>query len=318
MANPIKRVFIVGHPGAGKGLLKFWYQWIAYLAMTFGIVYASSINSMTPVQENLANLEKTFDGRIGVYAINTDNQEVIAYRADERFPVQSTMKLISVGALFKASENDPNVLQEKIHYTQNDLIFWHPITGKYLNMGMTLGGLAEATMTYSDNPAANLIIKQLGGPEAITDFAHSIGNESFNLEHYEGNLNSNPNNTEDSSTPHDMAISVEKLLLGNGLTPSQKALLITWMQNNTTAYKRIRAGVPIGWTVADKTGSGDYGIANDIGILWSPLCKPIVLAIYTAQNQEDAKKREDIIASTTSIIFDEFSKQDRCFEALNS
>ena len=273
---------------------------------------------MTPVQENLANLEKTFDGRIGVYAINTDNQEVIAYRADERFPVQSTMKLISVGALFKASENDPNVLQEKIHYTQNDLIFWHPITGKYLNMGMTLGGLAEATMTYSDNPAANLIIKQLGGPEAITDFAHSIGNESFNLEHYEGNLNSNPNNTEDSSTPHDMAISVEKLLLGNGLTPSQKALLITWMQNNTTAYKRIRAGVPIGWTVADKTGSGDYGIANDIGILWSPLCKPIVLAIYTAQNQEDAKKREDIIASTTSIIFDEFSKQDRCFEALNS
>lgn len=110
-----------------------------------------------------------------------------------------------------------------------------------------------------------------------------------------------------------MALSLQKLTLGNVLAESQRTQLITWMRNNTTGNRRIRAGVPLGWAVADKTGAGDYGIANDIGIVWSPLCKPIVLAIYTIQNKQDAKTRDDIVASTTGIIFDEFAKNDPCF-----
>lgn len=92
------------------------------------------------------------------------------------------------------------------------------------------------------------------------------------------------------------------------------------MKDSTTGYKRIRAGVPIGWTVAEKTGGGfgSYGIANDIGFLWSPLCKPIVLAIYTAQNKKAAKSRDDIVASVTNIVIDEFAKKEPCFKALFS
>ncbi len=293
-------------------------KFLGLIIFSMGIAYALPNHSMIPVQNNLASLEKTFNGKIGVYAIDTNDNQIIAYRADESFPVQSTIKLIAVAALLKQSETNPRLLQEQIHYTQNDLISWHPITGKFINAGMSLQALSEAAITYSDNPAANLIIKQLGGPKAVTAFAHSIGNSSFNIEHYEGNLNSHPNSAEDSATPQDMAMSVEKLLLGNVLTSSQKTLLITWMQNNTTAYKRIRAGVPIGWTVADKTGSGDYGIANDIGMVSSPLCKPIVLAIYTIQTQKNAIKREDIIASTTNIVMNAFAQHDACFQALFS
>ncbi|MCW5590451.1 MAG: serine hydrolase [Legionellales bacterium] len=84
------------------------------------------------------------------------------------------------------------------------------------------------------------------------------------------------------------------------------------MRNNTTSYRRIRQATPLGWNVADKTGSGDYGIANDIGILWSPVCKPIVLAIYTARNTADAKHRDDIVTSTTDIVLSEFAKTDQC------
>jgi beta-lactamase class A len=108
------------------------------------------------------------------------------------------------------------------------------------------------------------------------------------------------------------------LTLGNVLTQTQRKQLVSWMRNNTTSYRRIRAAAPIGWTVADKTGSGDYGIANNIGIMWSPLCKPIILAIYTVQNKQDAKNREDIVASTASIILDNFEKNDPCFKALSS
>lgn len=264
------------------------------------------------VQDKLLNLEHTFDGKIGIYALDTDNSQVIAYRAEELFPVQSTFKLIGVGALLKKSMTDKALLQKRIRYTEKDFVFWSPISEKHFTDGMTLQALASATIMYSDNTAINLIMRELGGPEAVTAFAQAIGNKSFNVEHYEANLNSDPTNKEDTATPKDMAISAQKLMLGDILTPAQRTQLITWMQNNTTGSKRIRAGVPIGWTVADKTGSGSYGIANDIGITWSPVCKPIVLAIYTVQNKENASVREDIVSSATRIVFEEFAKSDGC------
>lgn len=289
-----------------------------YISLMVAAISFISISAFSNIQpdKQLDTLEKNFDGKIGVYAINTNNNQIIAYRADERFPVQSTFKLIGVSALLKQSCSDRNLLQEKIHYTKNDLIFWHPITGKYLNSGMTLEALSAAAISYSDNPAINLIMKKLGGPKVITAFAHSIGNTTFNIEHYESNLNSNPKINQDASTPKDMAISVQKLTLGNILAQPLRTQLVTWMINNTTGYKRIRSGVPIGWVVADKTGSGNYGIANDIGIVWSPACKPIVLAIYTVRNKRDAKRRDDIVASTTKIVLDEFAKNDPCFKVL--
>lgn len=272
----------------------------------------------TQTQTQFDKLEKSFDGKIGVYALDTNTNQVISHRADERFPFQSTMKLIAVAALFKQTDNDPNLLQENVRYTKNDLMYWHPVTGQHIADGMTYEALAEAAMTYSDNVAANLIIKKMGGPQAVTAFAHSIGNASFNVEHYEGDLNSNLKNTQDTSTPKDMAISLQNITLGNVLTPAQRARLIDWMKINTTSYRRMRVATPIGWLVADKTGTGDYGIANDIGILWSPTCKPIVLAIYTVRNIKDAKSRDDIVASTTNIVLDAFAKQDACFKALSA
>lgn len=125
-------------------------------------------------------------------------------------------------------------------------------------------------------------------------------------------MNSNPNNLSDTSTPKDMATSAQKLMLGNTLDKSQQQQLITWMRNTVTGYKTIRASVPAGWAVADKTGSGDYGVRNDIGIIWSPSCKPIVLAIYTVGNKKEVQSRDDIVAKITSIVFEEFTKQDIC------
>lgn len=289
------------------------------IIFAFTIVLFSNISGLANIQQ-IASLERNFDGKIGVYAINTNNNQTIGYRANERFPVQSTMKLIGVAALLKQSQYNKNLLQERIHYSKNDLAPWHPITGKYVNSGMTLEDLAESAISYSDNVGIDLIMNKLGGPKAVTDFAHSIGNKSFNVTHYDGNLNANPLSIKDTATPKDMALSVQRLTLGNILNPSQRTQIVTWMKDNTTGYKRIRAGIPIGWTVAEKTGGGfgSFGVANDIGILWSPYCKPIVLAIYTVQNTKEAKSRDDMVASVTSIIMDEFAKNDPCFRALFS
>ena len=135
------------------------------------------------------------------------------------------------------------------------------------------------------------------------------------MNHYEINLNSNLDKKEDTSTPLDMALSVQKLMLGTVLKDQNKALLLEWMRNNTTGYNRIRAGVPLGWSVADKMGSGSYGVANDIGIAWSPSCKPIVLSVFTISDKSDAKPSDEAIAQITRAAFEEFAPHHRCYKA---
>ena len=143
-----------------------------------------------------------------------------------------------------------------------------PVTEKHIDSGMIIAELCAATIKYSDNTATNLLMKQLGGPAAITDVAHSIGDSVFNVLHYEAELNSNPKSIDDTSTPKNMGINLKKIAFSNILPNSYINLLLNWMKENTTGDAQIRAGVPKEWVVADKTGSSSFGTSNDIGIVW--------------------------------------------------
>lgn len=275
----------------------------------------ANINKHTSpqVNEKFKNLETSLDGRIGLYAINTANNQTIQYRALERFPIQSTFKLMAISAILKKSELDNSLLKQKVTYTKQDLVFWSPITEKHVADGMTIFDLCAAAMRYSDNTATNLIVKKLGGPKAVTVFARSIGDNTFRIDGWEPELNSNPKDLGDTSTPKAMEQSLQKLTLGNVLIPSKRNQVIIWMKGNTTGNTRIRAGVPKGWIVADKTGAGnDYGISNDIGIIWPPNCAPIVIAIYSVHNKKDTIPRDDILVSSTQLVINEFAKTDSC------
>ena len=275
-----------------------------------GVVGAKDIINPS---SRMSSLEKESGRKIGVYAIDTNTGEVFSHRANEFFPVQSTFKLLVASYLLKASETNPELLNKKIAITENVMVPWHPITGRYLpNGNMSLKSLAQAAMSYSDNTATNLIMKELGGPKALTQFAHSIGNDSFNLEHYEVKLNSNPSLSIDSSTPEDMAKTLQKILFGDVLSKQSKKIIFSWMKENTTGKGKIRGGLPSGWEVADKTGAGSYGIVNDIGIVWSSACKPIVLAIYTVSNDENAQRSNEPVSQTTKLVLDAFSKRNPC------
>jgi beta-lactamase class A len=257
-------------------------------------------------------IETKYNVKIGVYAIDTNNGNSFSYRQDERFPFQSTVKMVVAAAALKNIEAD-----ERIKISSDDIVFWSPIVRLNLDRGyMTIKELAEAAMSYSDNAATNILITRLGGTRSINEFAKSIGNTSFYLENLEPNLNADPNNIHDSSTPKDMAQSVQKLLIENNILGQENQhMLKTWMINNTTGYKKIRYGLPLAWSAAEKTGGGS-GTSHDIGIVWSPACKPIVLAIYTFSNKKDNVQQADkAIAETTKFILDEFSKKNTCFAA---
>lgn len=278
------------------------------------IAGAHPANSTT-IQKKLAELEIQSGGRIGLSAINTANNKHLQYHTHERFPLCSTFKIMGVSAILKQSMADKHFLQQKVHYKKKDLVAFSPVTAKHLVTGMTIAELCAATIKFSDNTAMNLLTKQLGNIGKINTFAHSIGDNTFRLDRYEPELNSAiPGDLRDTSTPTAMAASLQRLTLGDALALSQRKQLLSWLKDNTTGAARIRAGVPKNWPVGDKTGTGDYGTTNDIGIIFPPKCPPIVVAIYFTQKTKDAIPRNDVIAAATRMLIDEFAQADPCIK----
>ena len=286
----------------------------AICALAFGLVAhaADSPPAAAPApspEERLADLEAAAGGRLGVYALDTANGAQLGFRANERFPFCSTFKLVLVSAILARSAHEASLMQQRLHFGQGDLVHYSPIAEKHLADGMTVAELSAAALQYSDNTAANLLIGLAGGTAAVTAYAASIGNEVFRLDRRETELNSAiPGDPRDTVSPGAMTHSLQVLALGDALPAVQRQQLVDWLRGNTTGDGRIRAGVPAGWQVADKTGTGGYGTTNDIGLLWPPQRKPILLAVYYTQEKPDAQPREDVIASATRIVVDAFAR----------
>ena len=294
----------------------FFSNFNSRLRIVLAILFAL-FNAPVFAANSLKDLEIASRGRLGVSAINTANHAEIQYRQNEHFPFCSTFKVMGVAAVLQESTEKPNLLQQRVHYKQDDLVTYSPITEQHLRDGMSVVELCEATLTTSDNMAMNLLMKILGGPKVVTAFARSIENDSFRLDRWEPDLNSAiPNDPRDTTSPIAMRTSLQKLVLGNGLPTYQQTLLQSWLQKNKTGASRIRAGTPKTWRVGDKTGTGEYGTTNDIGIIYPSGCKPIVVTIYFTQVKKDAKPQEEVIASATKIVIDEFAKKDTCLKKL--
>ncbi|EOQ15679.1 class A beta-lactamase [Bacillus cereus] len=253
--------------------------------------------------DSFAKLEKEYNAKLGIYALDTGTNQTVAYHANDRFAFASTSKSLAAGALLR--QNSIEALDERITYKREDLSNYNPITEKHLDTGMTLKELADASVRYSDSTAHNLILKKLGGPSAFEKILREIGDTVTNSERFEPELNEvNPGETHDTSTPEAIAKTLQSFTLGTVLPSEKRELLVDWMKRNTTGDKLIRAGVPKGWEVADKTGAGSYGTRNDIAIIWPPNKKPIVLAILSNHDKEDAEYDDKLIADTTKVVLD--------------
>lgn len=253
-------------------------------------------------REQLGRLETAADGRLGVALCGSDGHMRLDHRAEERFPMCSTFKVLAAAALLRQSEQDGALLQRRVRYGRDDLVAYSVVTEKHVDEGMTIAELCAATLRYPDNTAANLLMKELGGPQAVTAFARALGDTGFRIDRWETELNSAvPGDVRDTTTPDAMARTLHKLVLGNALAPRQREQLREWMLGSTTGAERIRAGVPADWRVADKTGGGGYGTTNDIAVLWPPNGKPLVLTVYFTQKREKAPGREDVVAEAARI-----------------
>ncbi|MEV6367890.1 class A beta-lactamase [Micromonospora musae] len=248
-------------------------------------------------------LETEFDARLGVFAVDTGTGATIGHRADERFAYASTFKALAAAVLLdRTSAAD---LDEVVRYSRSDLVAHSPVTEKHVTTGMRLRDVVDAAVRYSDNTAANLILRRLDGPDGFQRELRRLGDTTTEADRYETALNEGrPGDRRDTSTPRAFATDLRAYAVDDALSPEDRDVLNGWLRRNTTGDALIRAGVPAGWTVGDKTGGGGYGTRNDIAVLWPPEGAPIVLAVMSSRDTRDAPYDDALIARATRIVVD--------------
>jgi beta-lactamase class A len=248
-------------------------------------------------------LEEEFDARLGVYAVDTGTGTEVMWRADERFAFASTYKALAAGAVLDRVGVDG--LDEVVDYSEADLVTYSPITEQHAGEGMTVRELADAAVRFSDNTAGNLLFDLLDGPAGFDAALEELGDDVTESVREEPELNTAvPGETRDTSTPEALAADLRAYLLGDALDEEERSVLTDWMVRNTTGDALVRAGAPDDWTVADKTGSASYGTRNDIAVVWPPEGDPIVLAILSDRDAEDATSNDALIARATEVAID--------------
>ncbi|MBB5113730.1 beta-lactamase class A [Micromonospora echinospora] len=248
-----------------------------------------------PAPAELAALERRFGARIGVYAVDTGTGRTLAHRADERFAYASTCKALAAGAVLAATSDADR--DRVLRYRRADLVAHSPVTERHVDTGIALRDAAEAAVRHSDNTAGNLLFDALGGPAGFERALRDVGDRVTRPVRTEPELNAaTPGDTRDTSTPRALVGSLRAYTLGEALPPADRDLLLGWMRASTTGSGLVRAGVPAGWQVADKSGTGGYGTRNDIAVVWPPDGAPIVLAVLTSRDSRDAKPDDALVA----------------------
>ena len=247
--------------------------------------------------------------RLGVAALDTGSGRTLRFDAGSRYAMCSTFKLALAAAILAAVDRGGIRLDDDLSFGRDDLLDYAPVVRANVGRGkLSVARLCAAIVEVSDNSAANLLLRRIGGPAGLTAFIRRSGDRVTRLDRYEEELNTNlPGDPRDTTTPAAMLGLMQTLLLGNTLTPRSRARLIGWMEGATTGLRRLRAGLPPGWRAGDKTGNGANGAANDLAIAWPPERPPILIASYISDAEVDDAARHAAHASVGRIVAGAFA-----------
>ena len=248
---------------------------------------------------DLSALEARHGGRLGV-SVATDGKQA-AWRGDERFVYCSTFKMYLAAATLLRVQAGQERLDRAIPVTQADMISHAPVTEPAVGSTLTIEQLMKGAVEVSDNPAANILIREMGGLDALRAFYRGIGDETTRVDRLEPELN-RADGDKDTIRPGQSARNIQRLILSEAspLESAFKRLLLGWMVASPTGQARLKAGVPLGWTVAHKTGTGGDGPVNDIGVLYPTDGEPIAIAVYFHATKESTDaQREAAVADAT-------------------
>ena len=263
--------------------------------------------------ESVRQVEQRLGARLGFAVVDTASGASWRYQADQRFPMCSTFKVIASGAFLARVDRGEDSLQRRVVLAEEDLVSYSPLTETRVGgHGMTMAEICEAALTLSDNTAGNKILESIGGPSGVTEFARSIGDDVTRLDRWETDLNEALVGDErDTTSPNAMTHTLGELLLGDTLSENSKQQLQDWMISNTTGDAKLRARLPIGWAIGDKTGGGENGTMADVAIIWPSQRPPLIVAVYMTETTASFDDRNAGIAEIAKSLGEEMQRLQR-------
>jgi beta-lactamase class A len=241
-------------------------------------------------------------GDLGVAVLDTESGRASGWDEEGRYPLNSTFKFLLTGIVLQRVDRGQEQLDRPVAVQPADIVAWSPVVEAAVGGTMTVRMLCEAAMKRSDNAAANLLLRSLDGPQGLTARLRDLGDQVTRVDRYETGMNDvPPGDPRDSSSPLQMLTMMERLLLGDVLSAQGKAQLFDWMRRNRTGDDRIRAGVPAGWTVGDRTGSGPRGETATIAAIHPPGRKPLLMTVYIKNTPRPREMQADFHAELARI-----------------
>lgn len=258
-----------------------------------------------PLEQRWQALEKQAGGLLGVTLIDPQRGQQFSWRGDERFPMCSTFKWPLAAALLAEVDAGRESLDRVLTYSRDELLPHSPVSERHVGTGMRIGDLCAATVAHSDNTAANVLLRALGGPAAFNRFVRSRGDSTTLLARNEPELNdARHGDAGDTTSPRAMATLMQRLVLGDGLSARSREQLKAWGLATVTSATRLRANLPAGWQLADKTGTSGRGSTNDVGVFWTPAGRPIVVAAFLTASTVPAADQNRVHAHIAAQVFE--------------
>jgi beta-lactamase class A len=267
------------------------------------LIGATALPAHAGLRDSIQDIEKKHGGRLGVFALDTGSGRMLGHRADERFFMCSSFKGLLAACVLANVDAGHEKLSAPVAYGAADLLPYAPVTRAQLSQGaMTVQELCAAIMIYSDNTAADLLLRRVGGPAKLTAFIRGIGDPVTRCDRYEPDNNTR-SGVLDTTTPRAIVATAGKIGLGDVLASASRMQFMDWMQADVMGLKRLRAVLPAGWVVGDRTGTGD-GLCNDYAIALRPGRAPLVMAAYYDAPGMDTAPQEDVLRDVGRVIGD--------------
>lgn len=292
------------------------------------------------------DLWRSFPGRTGIAVRRIDGGWSVSRRGDEYFPQQSVSKLWVTLALLDRVDRGEISLTDRIAITSNDLtLFNQPLATRVRREGRveeTAATLIDLAITGSDNTANDSLLRHAGGPEAVRRFIdrhdlgrirfgpgerllqsriagldwqqrYSAGNsfqvarENVPIELRRAALQRYLADPEDGASPDAIANALARLARGELLSATSTRYVLDTMARTRSGPQRLKAGVPRGWQVAHKTGTGQVLGAlatgyNDIAILTAPDGTQYAVAVMMADTTASIPQRMQLMQGVSRAV----------------
>ena len=273
------------------------------------------------LQAKLAEIASAAKGKIGVFALLMEEDRGVSYNGNERFAMQSVVKLPVAMAVMRQVSEGKFTLDQRIKFTTADLANpgqRSPLRDKNPKGGeATIDELIRLAMVESDGTACDVLTRIAGGPSAIQSYIDSLSIVEMEMKRTHKEFGKSWDmQYENWATPEAAVALLEGLMppadTGNRNVDPIYQPVYERMIESIPGQNRIKGQLPPGTVVAHKTGTGGTrdGITsatNDIGIITLPSGKHIAIAVFVGDSPADEKARELVIAQMAKAVWDTWS-----------